>query len=194
MNVTGPTYGSSIYGITGTAGTTTGRGAVAAQTSTTGTEKTSPDTLTAEQVAELRRLQAEDKSVRQHEQAHLSAAGGLAVSGARYSYEKGPDGISYAIGGEVSIDTSPGRTPEETLRKAQTIQAAALAPADPSAQDRSVAAEAAQMAQQAQQEITQSQIQDATTEKPGRDSQSQAVRAFYGNTDSRATPSIDAYA
>lgn len=57
------------------------------------------------------------------------------------------------MAGEVSIDTSPGRTPTETLARAERIQAAALAPADPSPQDRSVAAQAAQMAAQARQEL-----------------------------------------
>ena len=74
------------------------------------------------------RLQARDREVRQHEQAHLAAAGGLAVSGASYSYQRGPDGKNYAIGGEVGIDVSPGSTPEETLAKAERIRAAALAP------------------------------------------------------------------
>ncbi|MCE1239810.1 MAG: catalase [Azonexaceae bacterium] len=96
------------------------------------------------------RLQARDREVRQHEQAHLAAAGGLAVSGASYSYQRGPDGKNYAIGGEVGIDVSPGSTPEETLAKAERIRAAALAPANPSGQDRAVAAQAASMAQEAQ--------------------------------------------
>jgi len=96
------------------------------------------------------RLQARDREVRQHEQAHLAAAGGLAVSGASYSYQRSPDGKNYAIGGEVGIDVSPGSTPEETLAKAGRIRAAALAPANPSGQDRAVAAQAASMAREAQ--------------------------------------------
>ena len=65
--------------------------------------------------------------------------------GARFSYERGPDGRMYAVGGEVSIDVSPGRTPEETIQKAQAIRRAALSPADPSSQDRAVASKAAAM-------------------------------------------------
>jgi hypothetical protein len=106
-----------------------------------------------EDQAKIDALKASDTKVRQHEQAHLAAAGGLATSGATYTYEKGPNGVSYAVAGEVNIDTSPGRTPEETLQRARTIQAAALAPADPSAPDRAVAAHAQQMALQAQAEI-----------------------------------------
>jgi hypothetical protein len=105
--------------------------------------------LTEEQLAQLSKLQSRDLEVRQHEMAHLAASGGLATSGASFTYQKGPDGVSYAIGGEVSIDTSPGRTPEDTIQRAQSIQRAALAPADPSGQDRAVAAAAQQMELQA---------------------------------------------
>ena len=92
--------------------------------------------------------------MRNHEQAHLSAAGGLAVSGASFEFVTGPDGQRYAVGGEVSIDTSgvPG-DPEATLRKAETIRRAALAPAQPSGQDYSVASKAATMANQARIEM-----------------------------------------
>lgn len=110
-----------------------------------------------EDQATIDKLKASDLKVRQHEQAHLAAAGSLATSGATYTYRRGPDGVNYAVGGEVNIDTSPGRTPEETIAKARQVQAAALAPADPSGQDRSVAARAAQMAQQAQVELSAKQ-------------------------------------
>lgn len=111
--------------------------------------------LTAEQLAQVQQLAARDREVRQHEQAHLAASGGLAKGGASYSMQKGPDGKVYAVGGEVSIDTSAGKSPEETIRKARIIQAAALAPADPSGQDRAVAAAAQAMELQAQAEIAQ---------------------------------------
>jgi len=117
----------------------------------------------AEDQAKIDKLKARDLQVRQHEQAHLAVAGGLATSGATYTYQRGPNGVNYAVGGEVNIDTSPGRTPEETISKARQIQAAALAPADPSGQDRSVAASAAQMAQKAQAEISAKQQQLAST-------------------------------
>lgn len=103
-------------------------------------------------------LQKTDRAVRAHEQAHLAAAAGLAVSGATFSYQRGPDGQQYAVGGEVSIDASPGRTPEETIDKAKSIQAAALAPVDPSAQDRAVAARAAQMKLQAELALAQEKL------------------------------------
>lgn len=111
--------------------------------------------LSAEDEAVLRKLQARDREVRQHEQAHLAASGGLATSGARFSYQRGPDGVDYAVGGEVSIDTAPGRTPEETLQRARQVRAAALAPAQPSGPDLAVAAQATRMALDAQTELAQ---------------------------------------
>ena len=130
-----------------------------------------------EDQAKIDQLKARDLQVRQHEQAHLAAAGGLATSGATYTYQRGPNGVNYAVGGEVNIDTSPGRTPEETISKARQIQAAALAPADPSGPDRSVAARAAQMAQQAQAELSAKQ---------------QEVQRGYGLSEKQAT--IDIFA
>jgi len=110
-------------------------------------------------VAELAKT---DREVRAHEQAHLAAAGAHATSGASYSYVTGPDGQRYAVAGEVSIDSSPvPGDPEATIRKAQTIIAAAHAPADPSFQDRAVAAVAAQMMAKAQAELSRRSQQSA---------------------------------
>jgi hypothetical protein len=101
-------------------------------------------------------LKQRDAEVKAHEAAHLAAAGGIATGGASFSYQQGPDGIRYAIGGEVNIDTSavPG-DPAATLLKADTIRRAALAPAGPSGQDIQVAASASAMAAQAQAELLQ---------------------------------------
>lgn len=117
--------------------------------------------LTPEQQAQIDQLKAADTKVRQHEQAHLAAAGGLATSGPTYTYQRGPNGVNYAVGGEVNIDTSPGGTPQETIARAQRIQAAALAPADPSGQDRSVAARAGQMERDARAELQQAYTTEA---------------------------------
>jgi hypothetical protein len=111
--------------------------------------------LTPAQQQQVAELKARDQEVRQHEQAHLAAAGKLAVSGPTYTYQRGPDGVNYAIGGEVQIALREGRTPEETLENAEQARAAALAPAEPSAQDRAVAAEAAQLIAKAQAELNQ---------------------------------------
>lgn len=102
----------------------------------------SPDAK--KKIAELAQV---DQAVRAHEAAHMAAGGGLVRGGAAYSYQRGPDGKNYAVGGEVGIDTSPvADNPAATLQKAQQIKAAALAPADPSPQDRKVAAMASAMA------------------------------------------------
>ena len=101
----------------------------------------------------IRELSQRDRDVRAHEQAH-SAVGGALAGAPVYRYQRGPDGVSYAISGEVSIRSGAvAGDPEATLRAARRVQSAALAPAEPSPQDRRVAAEAAQLEQQAIQEI-----------------------------------------
>lgn len=59
--------------------------------------------LEKKQVEELKRI---DREVRNHEQAHLSAGGGIVVSGPTYQYQRGPDEKQYAICGEIQIDTA----------------------------------------------------------------------------------------
>jgi hypothetical protein len=111
--------------------------------------------LTEAQRREVEHLKEIDRRVRAHEQAHLAAAGGLAKGPPHFEYVTGPDGRHYAVGGEVSIDTSsvPGN-PEATLQKARQIERAATAPGDPSSQDEQVAAAAAEMAQESQSELS----------------------------------------
>jgi hypothetical protein len=110
--------------------------------------------LTPDQQKQIQELKKRDADVRIHEAAHLAAAGGFARGGATFSYETGPDGRQYAVGGEVQIDTSPvPHDPRATISKMQTVETAALAPADPSSQDRSVAAAAATKAAQAQAQL-----------------------------------------
>ena len=99
--------------------------------------------------------------MRAHEQAHIAAAGPYSKGGPSYEYQRGPDNRQYAVGGEVQIDTSEiPNDPAATIRKAQTIRRAATAPAEPSSQDRSVAAAAAQMEAKARQEMTQQQLEE----------------------------------
>lgn len=114
-----------------------------------------PGGLSTADLKVVSELKARDQVVRAHEAAHLAAGAGIVTRGASYTYQTGPDGQRYAIGGEVGISTSPGRTPEETLAKAEQIRAAALAPADPSGQDLRVAAQAAQMATEARQQLAE---------------------------------------
>ena len=114
---------------------------------------TSDDELNHKDENRIEELKTTDSHVRAHEAAHLAAAGGLAKSGASFTYTKGPDGKLYATGGEVSIDTSKADTPEATIQKMARVRSAALAPSDPSGQDRSVAAKASQISAQAAQEL-----------------------------------------
>ena len=106
-------------------------------------------------VKELEKIQRE---VISHEAAHQAAAGDLG-GGVSYSYAEGPDGKNYIVGGEVPIKLKEGDTPEETLRNMQQVQRAASAPADPSGQDRQVAAKAASIASKARAEIVKESTQ-----------------------------------
>jgi hypothetical protein len=115
--------------------------------------------LTPKEEQVVHKLAARDTAVRAHEAAHMAAGGGLA-GGASYTFETGPDGQRYAVGGEVPVSISAGRTPDETIQNAQTVRAAALAPADPSSQDLAVAAQAAQMEARARQQKSAQQRDD----------------------------------
>ena len=128
-----------------------------------GSQKTQPNV--EDQSKEVAKLRSRDAEVRAHEQAHAAAAGGVAKGGPSFTYQRGPDGKLYAVGGEVNIDTSsiPGN-PEATIRKARQIRAAALAPADPSSQDRAVAASATAMEIKAKQEL-QEETREQSSEK-----------------------------
>ncbi|WP_305907791.1 putative metalloprotease CJM1_0395 family protein [Methylomarinum sp. Ch1-1] len=123
---------------------------------TSSAQAANADALTLQEQRSVEQLKARDQEVRTHEQAHISAASGIAVGGASFTFATGPDGRRYAIGGEVNIDISevPG-DPEATLRKAELIKRAALAPAQPSSQDRRVASSATAMASKAQAELLQ---------------------------------------
>ena len=133
--------------------------------------------------------------MRAHEHAHLAAAGGFAQGGPSYTYQVGPDGRRYAVGGEVPIDISevPGN-PRATIQKAMTIRRAALAPAQPSGADRAVAARATQMMLEAQQDMLQEsqegRVQDTSearhTHAPG--ITCAACRAQQSDTTTALTP------
>lgn len=117
---------------------------------------TEAQNLSDDEKKQVKEMQQRDREVKAHEAAHQASAGGNAKGAAGYEYRVGPDGKQYAVGGHVDIDMSPVQgSPEGTLQKARAVQRAATAPADPSGQDRAVAAAAAQMAAQAQKEIAQ---------------------------------------
>ena len=110
--------------------------------------------LSASELKELSSMKTRDREVRAHERAHVAAGGGLVRKGASFQYELGPDGVRYAVSGEVSIDTSPvDEDPAATIQKMQKVKRAALAPAEPSSQDRSVASAASQQESAARMEL-----------------------------------------
>jgi len=123
------------------------------------TQSVTISSLSDEELSQLRELQNRDRQVRNHETAHLTAAGTLAKGGIRYEYEQGPDGRRYVVDGSVQIDTSPGDTPEETIQKAKQMRAAALAANDPSSADMNVASMAIRMEMEARRELQQSQTE-----------------------------------
>jgi len=101
----------------------------------------------------LTELKLLDQEVRTHELAHASV-GGATTGAPSYTFEVGPDGKKYAIGGEVSVDLSKiDGNPRATIAKMQKVHAAALAPAKPSIQDTRVASSAAKIILQAQSEL-----------------------------------------
>ena len=124
-------------------------------------EKPTPD-----QQREINQLKSRDAEVKAHEQAHMAVGGGIVRGGASYQYQRGPDGRTYAVGGEVSIDVSSERTPDATIRKMQQVKAAALAPAQPSGTDRAVAARATQMEAQARADKNAASESDEKSDAP----------------------------
>lgn len=126
-----------------------------------GTEKSDSGTNEAEE-AQIKGLKERDTEVRAHEQAH-AAAGGQYASSPTYDYETGPNNQRYAIGGEVQIDTAPiAGDPSATIAKMNIVRNAALAPAEPSSQDRAVAALAAKRIGEAQAELSAQVQTDAS--------------------------------
>lgn len=116
--------------------------------------KNNPAKLSPEEKSKVNKLKQRDREVRAHEMAH-QAVGGQYAGSASYSYTTGPDNKRYAVGGSVSIDTSPEKEPEQTIKKAEQIKRAATAPANPSSADLQIAAKAARMAMQARSELNQ---------------------------------------
>ncbi|WP_138437196.1 putative metalloprotease CJM1_0395 family protein [Marinobacter shengliensis] len=115
--------------------------------------RANPQGLTDAELKELSELKARDREVRAHEAAH-QAVGGQYAGAMSFTYQRGPDGAQYAVGGEVPIDVSPvAGDPQATIEKMRVVRAAAMAPAQPSAQDRAVAAQAMQTMLQAQSEL-----------------------------------------
>ncbi|MFK7998843.1 MAG: putative metalloprotease CJM1_0395 family protein [Polyangiales bacterium] len=121
--------------------------------------------LSADEAAKIDKLRKRDAEVRRHEMAHASA-GGAHAGAPNYDLERGPDGSMYAVGGHVRIDVSPvAGDPAATLRKMQQVRRAALAPAEPSPQDRRVASRAAAEEAKARTALREEQVQEARAQR-----------------------------
>lgn len=124
--------------------------------------------LSPAQQRQVERLKQADQRVHEHEAAHVRAGGSLVTSGPRYTYAYGPDGRQYAVAGEVGIDTSREAKPADNIDKGRRIEAAALAPADPSAQDYRVAAVGNQLAAQGRADLAAANRQEAADAQAAR--------------------------
>lgn len=85
--------------------------------------------------AALAQLRQRDAQVRQEENAHAGAAGSIAGP-IVYTYQRGPDGRMYAVGGSVSINAQTfSNDPQEARALGARIAAAANAATNPSGAD-----------------------------------------------------------
>ncbi|MBF0456967.1 MAG: hypothetical protein HQK99_03630 [Nitrospirae bacterium] len=162
----GTPHGSSAGGNSGNAPANADKvtisGAAANGTAANGTAANGEDPATQREVD---RLKQREQHVINHEMAHESV-GGRYAGAPTYTYTKGPDGKSYISGGEVSIDVSKAKTPEETVAKMRQVRASALAPSDPSPQDEDVAQKASQIEAEAEQEIARKQFTGSGGQSP----------------------------
>lgn len=158
-------------------------------------EKANGQTLEEAELAQLKELMARDREVRAHEAAHQSV-GGQHAGAVSYTYSRGPDGVQYAVGGEVSIDVAPvPNNPQATIDKMRVVRAAALAPAEPSSQDRQVAAQAMQTMLQVQVELAAERRPNAgEDDTKSKASESEAQQdASQGQTSRQEQQAADTY-
>ena len=120
--------------------------------------------LTEQEIRQVDKLKSREKEVITHELRHQSV-GGQYASAPSYGKEKGPDGRSYITDGSVKISVSEESTPEKTISKMQQVYAAALAPAEPSSADRSVAAKAKSIEASARAELAEQKAEEASGPK-----------------------------
>ncbi len=128
--------------------------------------KRQPSPPSQEERAVIADLSQRDAEVRRHEAAH-AAAGGQFAGAPTFQFTKGPNGRSFAVSGSVSIDLSPvPGDPQGTIQKMRQVKRAALAPANPSAADRGVAASADKQALAAQLELNKQRAEEAQDQLP----------------------------
>lgn len=156
------------------------------------TSNRTSDQRTPAEERQIQELKRRDANVRAHEAAHV-AAGGSLVGPAQFTYQTGPDQQRYAVGGEVSIDSGAEDKPDATITKMRTVKAAALAPADPSGQDLSVAAQAERTSAEAQAQLARLAVEksagktEADKTEPARNSESDETATGITTQQKRAT-------
>lgn len=166
-----------------------------AAASKTVTSKKLPASPSQETQAVIVELSRRDAEVRRHEAAH-AATGGQFAGAPSFQFEKGPDGRNYAVSGEVPIDLSPvPNNPEATIQKMRQVKRAALAPANPSAADRGVAASADRQALAAQLELNQQRAektQEELQEAQGTaiDTRQRTQADHFNEASSQTTPEL----
>lgn len=84
----------------------------------------------------LEKFKKADAGIRSHEQIHASI--GHTTAPISYTYQQGPDGKMYAVGGSVRLDTSIPEDPKAAAFKLDQIQRAASAPMDSSVADNQI--------------------------------------------------------
>ena len=94
--------------------------------------------LSRAEEAQLDKLEQRDAQVKAHEQAHVMAAGGQAGMPS-YTYQTGPDGRRYAIGGAVNISIISNGDDQASLSQARTAERAALVNGEASSADMNTA-------------------------------------------------------
>ncbi len=135
----------------------------------------------AQQQATIQQLAHRDREVRAHEQAHASV-GGSHAGHPNYQFTSGPNGVRYASSGHVNIDISPVKgDPQATVEKMQQVQRAALAPANPSAQDRAVAAKATAQAAEARAELQRSKADERVQDPNAAQTKAEAEEKTQSN-------------
>ncbi|HCY38192.1 MAG: hypothetical protein DKM50_00380 [Candidatus Margulisiibacteriota bacterium] len=134
------------------------------------------------QKVEIQKLKAAEAQLEAHEMAH-KMVGGMYAGFVTYTMAVGPDGKNYKVQGEVNLDSSAAASPEETVRKMERVISAAMAPLNPSPQDRSVVGRAAAMKMQAEQEIRRDKQLEEEYNKPDEQGRKpiRKITAFHSN-------------
>jgi len=123
---------------------------------------------------EVDELKQRDAEVRAHEQAHAAAGAG----NVNYTYQTGPDGKQYAIGGSADMQVSaPAGDAKTKMEQARKLRAAAMAPAAPSPTDYAVAAKADRIIAEARQEARKEEVSSNEEERDQPATSSAAIQS-----------------